>query len=140
MEGGILSEGTFAFNDLSPFEIERDEDGFEIEVSDEDRIKAARTAYSASIRKLKLSRRTFEITLTTEELPADIAPGDKILFIYDNLLYILEECSSYMKKVLSYDDWFYVTSIDYDIDPTGAEVDTITLEKYLKIDRETSNE
>lgn len=140
LEGGILIEGTFAFNDLSPFEIERDEDGFEIEVSDEDRIKAAQTAYSAAIRKLKLSRRTFEITLTTEELPADIAPGDKVRFVYDNSLYILEECSSYMKKVLSYDDWFYITSIDYDIDPTGAEVDTITLEKYLKIDRETSNE
>ncbi len=140
LESGILIEGTFAFNDLSPFEIERDEDGFEIEVSDEDRIKAAQTAYSAAIRKLKLARRTFEITLQTEELPADIAPGDKVRFVYDNSLYILEECSSYMKKVLSYDDWFYITSIDYDIDPTGAEVDTITISKFIKIDRETSNE
>lgn len=140
LEGGILIEGTYAFNDLSPFEIERDEDGFLIEVSDEDRIQAAVTGYNAAIRKLKQARRSFKITFETEELPADINVGDKVRFIYDNFLYMLEECSNYEKKILSYDDWFYVTEIDYDIDKTGAETNTVTLEKYIKIDRETSND
>ena len=98
------------------------------------------TGYNAAIRKLKQARRSFAITLKTEELPADINVGDKVRFIYDNYLYMLEECSNYEKKVLSYDDWFYITEIDYDIDKTGAEVNSVTLEKYLKIDRETSND
>lgn len=140
LEGGILIEGTYSFNDLSPFEVEKDEDGFLIEVSDEDRIKAAVTGYNAAIRKLKQARRSFTITLETEELPADINVGDKVRFIYDNYLYMLEECSNYEKKILTYDDWFYITEIDYDIDQTGAETNSVTLSKYLKIDRETSND
>ena len=140
LESGILIEGTYAFNDLSPFEIEKDEEGWDIEVSDEDRIKAAVTGYNAAIRKLKQARRTFSIKLKTEELPADLNVGDKVRFIYDNYLYMLEECSNYEKKILSYDDWFYITEIDYDIDKTGAEVNQVTLEKYIKIERETSND
>ena len=140
LESGILIEGTYAFNDLSPFSIEKDDEGNEIEITDDDRIEAAKVAYNAAVKKLKQARRTFSISLETEELPPDIAPGDKIRFIYDNSLYIQEECSAYMKKILSYDDWFYITKIDYDIDETGAETDSITLEKFIKIDRETSNE
>lgn len=140
LESGYLIEGTYSFNDLSPFTEEKDDDGKTKEVTDKDRIEAAKTAYHAVVRKLKQARRSYKISLTTEELPADLAPGDKVRFLYDNQLYIVEECSSYMKKVLSYNDWFYVTAIDYDIDGTGAEVNSITLEKYLHIDRETINE
>ena len=49
---------------------------------------------------------------------------------------ILDACSDYEKKILSFNDWFYVTHIDYDIEPDGTEVDTLTLEKYLKINRD----
>lgn len=140
LESGILIEGSYAFNDLSPFEIEKDEDGEDIEVSDEDRIEAAKTGYHAAIRKLKQARRTYAITLQTEELPYWVAPGDMVRFLYDNTLLILSECSNYEKKILSYDDWFYITEIDYDIDKTGAETDSITIQKFLKLDRETSNE
>lgn len=138
LESGYLIEGTYAFNDLAPFSVE--EYGETKEITDKDRIEAAKTAYHAAVKRLKQARRTFSIDVTVEELPADIAPGDKVRFIYDNELFKVEECSAYMQKILSYDDWFYITKIDYDIDETEAEVDKITLTKFLKIDRETSNE
>lgn len=140
LESGTIIEGTFAFNDLSPFQIETDEEGRGIEVSDEDRIQAALTAYHAAIRRLKLSRRTYKITIEVEEIPADLAPGDRVRLIYDNNLYILDECSAYQKKILSYDDWFVLTAIDYNFNEYGVETDVITLEKEIRIDRETSNE
>ena len=135
LEGGVLIEGTFAFNDLSPFNNDTDSDGKTREIKDKDRIKAAKTAYRAAIRKLKHARRSYELKIRTEELPVGIAPGDRVRFIYDNSLYILDSCSSYMKKILSYDDWFYVTKIHYEIGQGEVETNEITLEKYLRIDR-----
>lgn len=139
LEGGTVIEGTKAFNDLAPFTQETDESGKTKEVSDADRKKAAKTAYDASVRWLKLHRRSYKINLVTEELPADLAPGDRVRFIYDNSVYILDSCSNYMKKILSYDDWFYITHIGYEIDG-NSEVNEVTLEKFLRIDRETVKE
>lgn len=137
MEGGAVIEGSFAFNDLSPFSITQN--GETKEVTDDDRIEAAKTAYQAAIRKLKLSRRKIQITVTTEELPPDLNVGDRIRFVYDNSLYINDACSSYMKKILSMDDWFYITKMSYEIDAVGSEVDTLVLEKQLRIDREVQS-
>lgn len=133
LEGGTLIEGTKAFNDLSPF---THADGKTIEITDEDRLRAAKTVYESAVRWLKQQRRRYKITLTTEELPADLAPGDRVRLIYDNSVYILDSCSNYLKKILSFDDWFYVTRIGYSIDGY-SEVNEVTLEKYLRIDRET---
>lgn len=134
LEGGVLIEGTYAFNDLAPFAPEIGDETEEI--TDADRIEAARTAYRSAIKKLKLNRRTYAIKLTTEELPADIAPGDKVRLLYDNNLLIMGECSNYLKKILSYDDFFYITHIEYKIDETGGEVNTIILEKEIRLDRD----
>ena len=134
LESGVVIEGTITFNDLAPFTPEIDDDTQEI--SDKDRIKAAQVAYDAAIRKLKEARRYYSITFTTEELPTDINPGDKVRLVYDNSLYILEECSAYMKKILSMNDNFVVTRIEYDIDVTGAEVDRVTLEPFVRIARD----
>lgn len=134
LEGGTVIEGTYAFTDLSPFEI-KDSQGKTKEVTNADRKRAAKTAYDAAVRKLKQARRRVKITVTTEKLPTDIAPGDRVRFIYDNSIYMLEACSNYMKKILSYDDWFYVSHISYDIEG-DTETDEITLEKYLHVDRE----
>lgn len=134
LESGTLIEGTFAFNDLSPFSV----DDETTEVTDEDRIKAAKVAYDAAVKKLIQARRTYDITLETEELPAELAPGDKVRFIYENNLYILEECSAYLKRLLAFDDWFYITDISYRISDGGVETNSITLSKYLKIDREVT--
>lgn len=136
LEGGRLIEGTYSFNDLSPFSAEAD--GKTKKITDSDRIKAAKTAYHAVIKKLKQARRSFKLQLTVEELPVDINVGDRVRLLYSNTLYMLEECTSYLETILTYDDWFYITAIDYNIE-YGVETNTITLEKYLKIDRETSN-
>lgn len=134
LESGKAIEGAYAFNDLAPFEVDDEA------ITDEDRAAAAKTAYDAAIKKLKQSRRTVAFELTTEEMPADVSVGDKIRFIYDNTLLKVEECSNYLKKILSEDDWFYVTRIEYIFDKNGAEYNRVRLEKYLKIERDSTNE
>ncbi len=137
--GGYLVESSFAFNDISPFAVDK-EDGKTTTITDKDRLLAARQAYKAAIRKLKAARAKYKIEIETEEMPADINVGDKVRLLYDNDVLILESCSSYMKKILEYDDYFYVSHINYDIDESGGEVDKITLTKELEVDREELNE
>lgn len=131
LESGTLVEGTFSFNDYSPFEVNSKI------ISDRKRVRAAKTVYNAVVRKLKQVRRSYDITIRTEEIPPDLLVGDKVRLIYDNSVWNIEACSSYWKKILSYDDWFYVTKISYDIDGNGTEINTLTLTKWLKIDRDT---
>ena len=137
--GGYLVESSFAFNDLSPFAVDN-EDGKTTTITDKDRVLAATQAYKAAIRKLKAARAKYKIEIETEELPVDINVGDKVRLLYDNNVIILEACSNYMKKILAYDDYFYVSHIGYNIDESGGELDTITLSKDLVIDREELNE
>lgn len=137
LEDGHLIEGTFAFNDITAFVEKEDDEGNKLEITDEDRVEAATTAYKAAIRKLKQARRSYKIIIKTEELPEDLNVGDKIRFIYDNSLYEFTECSDYMRYILGYDDWFYITKISWEIEANETETCEITLEKYLKIDRET---
>lgn len=137
--GGYLVESSFAFNDISPFAVDK-EDGKTTTITDHDRVLAAQQAYAAAIKKLKASRCKYSIEFTSEEIPKEIKVGDKVRFVYENNLFILESCSNYMKKILSYDDYFYVTKLNYEIDETGAEVDTVTLSKDLVVDREELNE
>ena len=133
LESGTVIEGTYSFNDLSPFQI----DGETIE--DSKRIEAAKTVYEAIIKKLIQARRSHAVTVTTEPIPCDLEVGDRIRFLYDNKIWNLEACSSYWKKILSYDDLFYITAITYDYDEYGNMTNTLTLTKWLKIERETSN-
>lgn len=134
LESGTVIEGTYSFNDMSPFEL----DGKTI--TDEKRVKAAQTVYDRTIRKLIQARRSYNITLKVEELPTDLNVGDKVRLLYDNRIWNIEACSSYWKKILSMDDWFYLTAISYEIDDVGAETNTVTLAKWIRIDRETSND
>lgn len=137
--GGYLVESSFAFNDISPFAVDN-EDGKTTTITDTDRLNAAKQAYEATIKKLKAGRPKYSIEIETEELPTEINVGDMVRLLYDNNVYILESCTAYMKKILSYDDYFYVTKINYDIEEDGGEVDTITLSKELTIEREELNE
>ena len=137
--GGYLIESSFAFNDISPFAVDN-EDGKTTTITDKDRVLAAQQAYKAAMKKLKASRAKYKIEITTEELPINVKVGDMVRLLYDNNLLILESCTSYMKKLLAYDDYFYVTHISYEIDESGGEIDTITLSKDLVVDREDVNE
>lgn len=134
LESGTIIEGTYSFNDMSPFEL----DGKKI--TDDKRIKAAKTVYERTIRRLIQARRSYNITLTTEELPVDLNVGDRVRLLYDNRIWNIEACSSYWKKILHADDWFYITAIHYDIDEVGVETNQVTLAKWIRIDRETAND
>lgn len=136
LEGGNVIEGTFAFDDLSPFTPD-DEDGKTTEITDEDRIEAAKTAYKAAIRKLKESRRRLKIEVPVERIPVDLNVGDKVRFIYDNTILKLE-CTPYQKYIMGLDDWYYITNVDYE--SMNGGVDTVTLEKDLAIDRDITSE
>lgn len=132
LESGVLIEGSYSFNDLSPFEI----DG-EI-IKDAKRVKAAQTVYGAVIKRLIQSRRSYDLKLVTENLPSDLLAGDKVRLIYDNSIWEQTKCSNRWKKIMHEDDDFYVTHITYIIDEYGNEYNEITLTKWLKIERETA--
>lgn len=109
-------------------------------ITDEDRIKCAKAVYDATIKKLINARRKFQITVITEQLPQDLNVGDKIRFIYDLKQFHIEECSNYMRKLLTNDDWFYINKLNRHIDSNGMETGELTLEKFLRIDREGKQE
>ena len=133
LESGTLIEGTYSFNDLSPFEIDSKT------ITDEKRVEAAKTVYEAVVKKLIQARRSYNIEIVTEPIPCDLEVGDKVRFLYDNKLWQMDACSSYWKKILSMDDWFYVTRINYEYDQYGNLTNELTLTKWLRIERETSN-
>ena len=133
LESGTLIEGTYSFNDLSPFQTEGKT------ISDAKRIQASKTVYDAVAKKLIQSRRSYDIILTTEHLPIDLLAGDKVRLIYDNKIWEQTACSNYWKKILSLNDEFYITHITYNIDEYGNEWCELTLTKWLKIERETAN-
>lgn len=133
LESGTVIEGTYAFNDLGAFNTESKK------ITDRKRIQAAKTVYHATIRKLKEARRNYRFEVTVEEMPPEVNVGDKIRVLYDNKIWNLEACSNYWKKILQMDDYFYIEHMTWDIEATGKETNTLTLVKYLKVERETSN-
>lgn len=138
LESGTIIEGTYSFNDMSPFKSDDDEETKKI--TDAKREKAAKTVYERAIRKLIQARRSYDLTVTVEEIPVDLYVGDRVRFIYDNRIWNLDACSNYWKKIISYDDYFYITHIGYDIDENGVETNELTLTKWIRIDRETTND
>ena len=133
LESGTLIEGSYSFNDLSPFELDSKT------ITDEKRVKAAKTVYDATVKKLIQSRRSYDLKIVTEHLPIDLLAGDKVRFIYDNKIWHLDACGNYWNKILSHNDDFYITHITYNIDEYGNEYCELTLTKWLKIERETAN-
>lgn len=134
LESGMIIEGTYSYNDMSPFEL----DGKK--VKDSERIRSARMVYDRTVRKLIQARRSYDITIRTTAVPADIWVGDRVRLLYDNSIWQMDKCSSYWKKILAYDDWFYISKIQYDFDENEVETCEVTLTKWLKIERETWNE
>lgn len=133
LESGILIEGTYAFNDLGTVNT------WQNKLTNKQRKRASKQVYKAAIRKLKEARRNYRFEVTVEEMPPDVNVGDKIRVLYDNSIWNLDGCSNYWKKILRMDDWFYIEKMSWDIESDGRETNTLTLVKYLKIDRETGN-
>lgn len=130
VESNTVIESSFAFNDLSPFSINGET------ISDEDRAKAARTAYEAAIKRLKQNRRKCYFQVRTEALPPAVSVGDRIRFFYDLNQFNLSECNDELKRILLQDEWFYIAAIDYEIAVDGTQTNTLRLQKDLRIDRE----
>lgn len=130
VESHTVIEETATFNDLAPFAIDSEK------ISDEDRAKATRGAYEATIKRLIQNRRKYQMNVKTTELPNDVNVGDRIRLACDNSLLISDDCTPEMKRILQEDDWFYITKIAYDFDKNGVETNGVTLEKWLRIDRE----
>ena len=105
-------------------------------ITNEDRIEAAKVAYKTAVKKLINSRRVYQVELTTTAIPADVNVGDKIRLDYDFDEYQLGSCSNYMKKLIALDDWWYIAKLSRSWDRNGVEIGTLTLEKFLRIDRE----
>lgn len=107
------------------------------EITDSDRIYASQTAYLAGVKKLKNSRRTYQIEVETDPLPCDIQVGDKMRVYFDNNILKFDNCTTYQKKVLTLNNDFYITSISRVLHKDGSETGKLTLDKYLKIERDT---
>ncbi len=131
LEAGKIIEGTFAFTDLAPTNVDSKK------VTDALRIKCAKTAYNAAIKKLKQARRTKKWRGVVSEIPVDVNVGDKVRLIYDNGIWKLEACSNYEKKILTENDWFYLLSVSYNISGDLSETNEVTLAKELKVERES---
>lgn len=109
-------------------------------ITDEDRIKCAKAVYDATIKKLVNARRKFQIQVKTEQLPKDLNAGDKIRFIYDMDIFHIEECTNYMRKLIEEDDWYYIVKMERNINADGTTTGELTLEKFLRVDREGKQE
>lgn len=105
-------------------------------ITNEDRLEAAKAVYKTAIKKLINSRRTFQVNLVTTSLPADLNVGDKIRLDYDFDEYQLSSCGRYMKKQITLGNDWYITQIGRKWDKNGNEIGSLTLEKFLRIDRE----
>lgn len=108
-------------------------------ITDSDRVYAAKIVYDTACRKLINARRDFSITVDTEALPKELNVGDRIRFIYNMDMLVNGSCSKYMYKVLTQDDWFYITELTRNINKTGIETDSIKLEKFLRTERDGNN-
>lgn len=138
-EAGYLIEGTYAFTDLAPTNADSETKKTK-KITDKQRKNAAKKAYHAAIRKLKQARRSHTVETEVTQIPNNINVGDKVRLIYDNNLWNLEACTNYWKKILSMDDWWYVTKISYKIHGDLSEVNSLTLAKMLKVERESDNQ
>lgn len=137
MEGIALNSGkviydSVGFNDIAAFNVDIGE-GKTLEITDEDRILAAQTAYQAGIKWLKNNRPSIRISFNTSKLPKDLLAGDMVLFRYGYDLFCDIEISNYWEKLLK-NEWWYVEEITRKY---SGELETgeVVLSKFLQITR-----
>lgn len=130
LEAGRIYEGSFTSNDVQPV-AKRNE-----ELTDEDRLVASRQLYAQAVRKLIHSRRKIGYTFSIMDLPEFYNVGDKIRLTFIDELLKVDKCSKYYKKLLSIDDYFYITEIVISLDVKGFTSYTLTVEKHLYNDEE----
>lgn len=109
-------------------------------IKDSDREQAAVTAYEATIKKLINARRTYEVNVKVGEIPADLNVGDMVQLGYNLEVTELANCSKHQQKILTMDRWWYVTAMECNVAADGTETWTLTLDKYLRLEREVQKQ
>lgn len=125
-ENGDIYETTFSSNDIQPIQ----EEGKPI--NNVDRIRATVMLYQRGVRKLRYSRRVFKFTVKVPRLPVYINVGDKVRFVYANESVEWQECKGLLgENTLFLDDWFYIISIELNVETNGAMTYSLVLSKDL---------
>lgn len=130
LEAGEVFEGAFTSNDVQTVA------NTNKELTNEDRLIASRQLYTQAVRKLIHSRRKVGYPLQIAELPANYNVGDKVRLSFVDELLKITKCSKYFKKLLTVDDYFYITEIVETIHTGGMITYTVTVEKFIYNDME----
>ena len=130
LEAGRVYEEAFTSNDVQPIATNNKE------LSDEDRLVASRQLYTQAVRKLIHSRRKVGYTFTITDLPIGYNVGDKVRLTFVDRLLKVEKCSNYFKKIMSVDDYFYISEIEVTTAQDTFTTYRLTVEKYLYNDKE----
>lgn len=130
LEAGNIYEEAFTSNDVQPVANDNKE------LTDADRLIASRQLYTQAVRKLLHSRRKVGYVFQIEELPEIYNVGDKLRLTFTDELLKLEKCSNYFKKLMTVDDYFYITEIEVITEYNGHTEYGLTVEKYLYNDSE----
>ena len=69
-------------------------------------------------------------------MPNNYNVGDKVRLTFVDRLLKSEKCSKYFKKVMSKDDYFYISEILVTTNYDGFTSFKLTVEKYLYNDKE----
>ena len=127
-DGGVVKQEVHQYSDLYPIP------GTDKVITTNDIIEMEKRAYRRAVRKLRAQRPEEVFQFDTTALPNDLYVGDKIRFIYSKTLTEVDECGNKKETdIFSVDDYFYITSITISFDDALNEVNTITLDKELRI-------
>lgn len=130
LEEGRVYEAAFTSNDVQPV-AEKNK-----ELTDEDRLQAAKTLYKQAIRKLKHSRRKIGYSFDVAEFPASINVGDKVrLAFVRKLLDADYKCTKYYRKMVK-NGYFYISDIKETIHYQEKPTYSLTFEYQLYNNRE----
>lgn len=130
LEAGEIYEEAFTSNDVQT--VAKDNK----ELTDADRLIASRQLYTQAIRKLRHSRRKVGYRLQVAHIPADHNVGDRVRLTFVDEILKSEKCTNYYRKLLSTDDYFYITSLELTVNVDGFTEYSIVVEKFLYNDKE----
>lgn len=130
MEAGNIYEEAFTSNDIQPVADNNKE------LSEADRLVASRQLYTQAVRKLKHSRRKTGYSFEVDEIPVEYNVGDKVRFAFIDEILKIDKCTNYYKKLLTLDDYFYITDMTTIVTVDGAIQYSLVIEKFLYHDGE----
>lgn len=127
-DGGVVKQEVHQYSDLYPIPATNKV------ITTDDIIEMEKRAYRRAVRMLKAQRPEEVFQFDTTALPKDVFPGDRIRFIYTKTLTEVDECGNKVETdILSVDDYYYITGLTMSFDEALNEVDTVTIDKELRI-------